>query len=67
MDVRRGGVERLCRRKVRGATAAGGRHRVLRPRILEPEAQARARVSAALRKRFQRLKEPRRSPVPPPC
>ena len=35
-------------------------------RISEPEAEERARVSAALRERFPRLKEPLRSPVPPP-
>jgi hypothetical protein len=35
-------------------------------RIFEPEAEERARVSAAMRKRFLRLKAPLRSPVPPP-
>jgi hypothetical protein len=35
-------------------------------RLFEPEAEERADVSAALRKGFLRLKEPLRSPVPPP-
>jgi hypothetical protein len=35
-------------------------------RLFEPKAQARARVSEALRQRFQPLKAPRRSTVPPP-
>ena len=35
-------------------------------RLFEPEAEARARVSAALRQCFQPRKAPRRSPVPPP-
>jgi hypothetical protein len=34
-------------------------------RLFEPEAEARAGVYAALRKRFLRSKEPLRSPVPP--